>query len=233
MSAQAGTEAINLWDRDEHARGYLSMGREWPPHRAEGEAVMVAELPDRVDRVLDLGCGDGRLSEVVLAARPGAAVVAVDFSPTMLDEVTERFAGRSAVEVVAHDLADPLPPSLAGPFDAVVSGFAIHHLTHERKQALFTEVFGVLRPGGVFANLEHVASPTPRLHARFLDLLGHTERDEDPSNRCVSVEDQVGWLRRVGFVDVACLWKWHELALLVASRPEGEGATATERLSLP
>jgi hypothetical protein len=32
---------------------------------------------------------------------------------------------------------------------------------------------------------------------------------------------------------VDCLWKWHEMALLMANRPEGHGATSAERLSLP
>ncbi|HEY7939248.1 MAG TPA: class I SAM-dependent methyltransferase [Acidimicrobiales bacterium] len=226
---------VNEWTKAEHAGGYLSMGQDWPPHRGEGEAVLLAELPADVTRVLDLGSGDGRLLDVVLAARPGAEGVATDFSPAMLDAARRRFAGRPEVEVVALDLASPLPARIAdaGPFDAVVSSFAIHHLTDPRKRELYSEVFALLRPGGLFANFEHVAAPTPRLHARFYELLGEDVADEDPSNKCASVDAQLGWLRRIGFVDVDCLWKWHEMALLMANRPEGHGATSAERLSLP
>jgi SAM-dependent methyltransferase len=226
---------VNEWAKHEHAGGYLSMGQDWPPHRGEGEAVLVAELPSQAERVLDLGCGDGRLLDVVLGARPGAAGVAVDFSPAMLDAARARFTDRSDVQVVAHDLSDPLAgvAGIDGPFDVVVSSFAIHHLNDERKRELYSEVFALLRPGGVFANFEHVAAPTPRLHARFYELIGEDVADEDPSNKCVSVDAQLGWLRRIGFVDVDCLWKWHEMALLVANRPEGHGATSAERLSLP
>ena len=232
MSAPAD---VNEWAKHEHAGGYLSMGQDWPPHRGEGEAVLVAELPSQAERVLDLGCGDGRLLDVVLRARPGAAGVAVDFSPAMLDAARVRFADRPDVQVVAHDLSDPLAgvAGIDGPFDVVVSSFAIHHLNDERKRELYSEVFALLRPGGVFANFEHVAAPTPRLHARFYELIGEDVADEDPSNKCVSVDAQLGWLRRIGFVDVDCLWKWHEMALLVANRPEGHGATSAERLSLP
>ena len=232
MSAPAD---VNEWAKHEHAGGYLSMGQDWPPHRGEGEAVLVAELPSQAERVLDLGCGDGRLLDVVLRARPGAAGVAVDFSPAMLDAARVRFADRPDVQVVAHDLSDLLSgvAGIDGPFDAVVSSFAIHHLHDERKRELYSEVFALLRPGGVFANFEHVAAPTPRLHARFYELIGEDVADEDPSNKCVSVDAQLGWLRRIGFVDVDCLWKWHEMALLMANRPEGHGATSAERLSLP
>ncbi len=130
---------VNEWTKAEHAGGYLSMGQDWPPHRGEGEAVLLAELPAEVTRVLDLGSGDGRLLDVVLAARPGAAGVATDFSPAMLDAARRRFADRPEVEVVAHDLSSPLPARIteAGPFDAVVSSFAIHHLTdHGQARAL-------------------------------------------------------------------------------------------------
>ena len=206
------------WATEEHAGRYLARGSDWPPHRSEGEAVLVAELPERCERVLDLGCGDGRLLALVLEARPGATGVGLDLSPTMLDAARERFAG-SPVTIDAWDLADPLPD--LGTFDAVVSSFAIHHCEHDRKRALYGEVFERLRPGGLFANLEHVASPTPRLEASFLAAIGVDPGWTDPSNRLLDVGTQLGWLRELGFTDVDCHWKWRELALLAARVPDG------------
>lgn len=89
----------------------------------------------------------------------------LDFSELMLEAARERFADVERIELVQHDLADPLPA--LGRFDAVVSSFAIHHLEHRRKRSLYGEVFDLLEPGGVFANFEHVASPTHRLHLAF------------------------------------------------------------------
>ena len=166
------------------------------------------------------GSGDGHLLRVVKRARPDVSAVALDFSETMLSRLRTRFAADVSVRVLAHDLEQPLPASL-GTFDAIVSSFAIHHLPHERKRALYQEVHRLLRPDGVFCNLEHVASPTARLHERFLACLDIDPDDEDPSNKLLDVETQLVWLRAIGYADVDCHWKWRELALLAGTKPGG------------
>jgi len=118
--------------------------------------------------------------------------------------------------VVTHNLDHSLPD--LGKFDAVISSFAIHHLAHERKCALYGEIFGLLDAGGVFCNLEHVASATPRLHEEFLREIDKTPETEDPSNKLFDLATQLNWLREIGFVDVDCHWKWRELALLAGRR---------------
>ena len=208
---------MSEWTTGEHALYYLSRADEIP-HRTEGEAALVEQLPANVRRVLDLGAGDGRLLALVKLARPGDAGVVLDFSPTMLEKAREHFADDESVRVVEHDLGQPLP-NLGGSFDVVVSCFAIHHLEDGRKRELYEEVFSLLAPDGVFCNLEHVSSPTARLHERFLSTLGLGPKEEDPSNRLLDVETQLGWLREIGFVDVDCHWKWLELALLGGVKP--------------
>ena len=79
-------------------------------------------MPRGVRRVLDLGTGDGRLLARLLTDRPEMLGVGVDFSELMLGAARERFAGDERVELVEHDLAEPLPA--LGRFDAVVSSFA-------------------------------------------------------------------------------------------------------------
>jgi tRNA (cmo5U34)-methyltransferase len=206
---------INRWTSPAHALEYLSRA-DAIPHRTEGEATLLECLPQKITRVLDLGSGDGRLLALVKLARPQASALALDFSTTMLDRLRRRFADDTQVEIVAHDLQDSLP-ALEG-FDAVVSSFAIHHLTHERKRTLYEEVFSVLTPGGVFCNLEHVASPTESLHCDFLDAIHWP--DEDPSNKLLDLFLQLAWLREIGYQNVDCLWKWRELALMVGTKSE-------------
>ena len=212
------------WKSADHASAYLQRA-DRIPHRAAGEATLLDEIPAAVHRVLDLGSGDGRLMELVLGARPQACGVAVDFSPLMLEQLKSRFRSGSRVEVVEHNLEYPLPP--LGMFDLVVSSFAIHHLEHARKRELYGEIWTMLEPGGVFCNLEHVASASEGAHARFLEAMGLGPGQEDASNRLLDVRTQLDWFREIGFTDVDCHWKWRELALLVgrkpAQRPEGAG----------
>lgn len=205
----------NLWRDDAHARAYLQRA-DGIPRRQEGESALLEALPRATRRVLDLGSGNGRLLGLVLDGVPEATGVALDFSGEMLRQLHARFDGDPRVEVVAHDLAAPLPD--LGMFDAVVSCFAIHHVIDTRKATLYREVYERLTPGGVFLNLEHVASPTSSLHLWFLAALGVAPEDDDPSNKLAPVDVQLGWLREVGFADVDCHWKWRELALLAGRK---------------
>jgi SAM-dependent methyltransferase len=214
------SKPVNLWTSTEHVRDYLQRA-DSISHREEGEATLLEFIPASVGRILDLGTGDGRLLAFVrkalaLRGRSEAEAVALDFSPAMLEGARSRFAGEASVRVMAHNLDEPLPA--LGKFDAVVSSFAIHHLVHERKRELYAEIYRLLEPGGVFCNLEHVASPSSRLHQEFLERIGYTVETEDPSNRLLDFETQLGWLREIGFVDVDCHWKWRELALLAGRR---------------
>jgi SAM-dependent methyltransferase len=204
------------WSDPEHAHRYL---RRWASATEPdpGEATLLEMLPEGTRRILDLGTGDGRLLALLLDAIPDASGVGLDASQLMLDAAQERFAGNPRVRLREHDLSEPLPD--LGRFDAVVSRMAIHHLEHPRKRALYAEAFELLGPGGTFANLEHVASPSRRLHEQFFAAIDEPLEQEDPSDRLLDVETQLGWLREVGFAEVDCHWKWRELALLGGLRP--------------
>lgn len=207
---------VNEWSSPDHARAYLARLKDIP-HRADGESTLLSEVPTDVSRVLDLGCGNGHLLNLVLSRCTEAIGVGLDLSPTMLQHAEDRFAGEKRVSFVRHNMDDPLPN--LGSFDCIISSFAIHHCTDSRKRELFGEVFLLAEPGAVFCNLEHVSSPNDRVHQRFVEAMGMTVEDEDPSNKLLNVGTQLKWLRDIGFHDVDCYWKWRELALLIGVKP--------------
>jgi tRNA (cmo5U34)-methyltransferase len=206
------------WQTKKHALRYLSRANKLP-HRTEGESVLLDQIPKDAKRVLDLGTGDGRLLSLVLESNPQIEEgIALDFSEPMLVKAQSRFQDDKRVRIVKHDFSQPLPDDL-GCFDAIVSSLAIHHLTHERKRQLYSEIFSHLNSGGVFCNLEHVSSPTVNLHRKFFYAIGQLPEKEDPSNKLLDVETQLRWFKEIGFADVDCYWKWLELALMVGIKP--------------
>ena len=163
-------DSVSEWRNPEHALDYLARADTFP-HRAEGEGVLLDHVPRDARRILDLGTGDGRLLALLRMDRPDSVGVGLDVSEPMIEAARARFADQASVEFVRHDLAEPMPD--LGSFDAVVSCFAIQHVHDTRKRTLYAEAFDRLAPGGVFCNLEHVASPTARLHRAFYQALGY------------------------------------------------------------
>jgi tRNA (cmo5U34)-methyltransferase len=219
--------AIALFE--EHAASYEAERRRLVPSFDQfyGTAVEALELAGRpLGRVLDLGAGTGLLSRAVARAHPEAELVLFDGSPAMLEQARTALGERATY--VTGDLAEAPPP---GPWDAVVSAMAIHHLEDAAKRELFARVHDELSPGGVFVNAEHVGAPTPLFERAYTDWherrareLGASESEwaeavvRMSADRLATVEDQLAWLRYAGFPDADCLFKDHHLAVLVARR---------------
>ena len=145
---------VNEWKSTEHALAYLKIA-DGIPHRTDGEATLLKEVPNASTRILDLGSGDGRLLSLLLVHCASATGIALDFSPLMLERLREEFGSGERVRVVEHDL-DRLLPEM-GMFDVVASSFAIHHLTHDRKRELYTEIWTRLQPRATAAQFTQLA----------------------------------------------------------------------------
>ena len=118
------------------SRSGLRARQERLPHAPEAERLLVDHLiPERMERVLDLGTGEGHLLAAIVAERPGVEAIGLDISPSMVAAAGKRFGDDSRVGFEVHDLMEPLPHRWEG-FDLVVSALAIHHLPDERKRSL-------------------------------------------------------------------------------------------------
>lgn len=205
---------------------------------------VIAEVGRPVERFLDLGCGQGVIAHALLAGYPQATPVMADLWPEMLDAARDGLGDvASRAAFVEVDFTKPgWSDTLAGdgPYDVIASGFAIHHVPTERKAEFYRQLTGLLAPGGVFVNIEWVASPTAEL-ARASDrfLAEHYHPDGDfPEGRTleehldavgqrgdrtggllVAVETQNQWLREAGLEQVDCYFKCFELAVFGGRKP--------------
>jgi tRNA (cmo5U34)-methyltransferase len=231
-----------VWQSPELTERFLTGVRGAIPLAAVQIDVMLRVIErmrgESVSNFLDLGCGDGVLGDALLARYPNARGVFADFSEPMLNAARARlgkYPTQSFLEVdyAAPDWLASVEPY--APFDVIVSGFSIHHQPDERKYAVYQEIFDLLSPGGVFLNLEHVASPDKVLEGLFDDLMidaqygyfqseGDTRsrdeiaqtyyyRPDKKANILAPVELQCAWLRDIGYQHVDCYLKIFELAL--------------------
>jgi ubiquinone/menaquinone biosynthesis C-methylase UbiE len=240
--------ANEVWKNDWLVKRFLDGVRGGIPYANDQIEVMLRLLAasDRpVERFLDLGSGSGLLAIAILAQYPDAKAYLVDFSEPMMDAARDLLAEDvSLPRFVLADLGDPTWVARVthdAPYDAVVSGFAIHHLPHDRKRALYREIFELLAPGAMFVNVEHVSSTTPWVEEQFdaavIDSLcayqaqmgmGRTKeqvtadylhREDKAANVLAPVDEQCQWLVDAGFDDVDCYFKYFELAVFGGRRP--------------
>jgi tRNA (cmo5U34)-methyltransferase len=213
-----------------HAGDYNAQRRRLVPcfdefYRTAVSVVGLREGPVR--RVLDLGAGTGLMSAAVLERYPDAELVLVDGAAEMLDQARECLPVGATTTVVA-DLREALPQ---GPFDAVVSALAIHHLEDRDKRDLFARVHDELRPGGVFVNAEHVTAHNAWLAGTYRSMWGEACRSAGASegevagaegrmqtDRCVDVAAQLEWMRASGMQDCDCFFKQLHCAVLAGWR---------------
>ena len=161
-------------------------------------AAVLDRLPLRGDeRVLDAGCGSGRVTELLAERLPEGRIVALDASPSMIDQARARLArfGRR-VEFVVADLGLPIP--IDEPVDAILSTATFHWVPDH--DALFRHLAAILRPGGRLVaqcggagNIASVRAVLATIGDGWLGA-SHYETPEATTER----------LTAAGFTDVEC-----------------------------
>ena len=133
----------------------LSFGRLAALHRTMVELAGIRSG----ERILDVGCGPGRLAIVAgIAARPAGETCGIDPAPEMV-EFARRKAAQAGVTVrfeVGVIEALPYPPDH---FDVVLSSLMLHHLPDEVKRRGLAEIRRVLKPAGRLVAVDFGATP--------------------------------------------------------------------------
>jgi tRNA (cmo5U34)-methyltransferase len=222
------------WTEDD-SRLYQELAAVAVPDRVEQMAALLTLLPlgpGDAGRVVELACGEGRLTEALLDAFPAASALALDGSADMRARAAERlrrFGQRAEVASFALEAETWWPRAEAA--DAVVSSLAIHHLDAAQKQRLFQAMAARLNPAGALliadlvqptraealelfaAGWDHAAerqatSPpgSPRAFQEFARTHWNIFRYPDPVDMPSPLFEQLLWLRQAGFESVDCFW---------------------------
>jgi SAM-dependent methyltransferase len=218
------------------------------PLAQEQISVMMSILKSRsqpIENFLDLGCGDGILGAAILGTYPKSHGVLADFSEPMLEQAHEQlkdYAGQLVFENL--DYGDPAWVTRMqsyGPFDAIVSGYSIHHQPDARKRPIYEEIYSLLKPGGWFINIEHIAAAselaTDLFNNHIIDARYAMEqhsggaktrqeisdifmkRPDKDANILLSMDIQCNWLHEIGYEEVDCYFRIYELAVFGGQKP--------------
>ena len=237
-----------IWKSSQFVEQYLSGVRgAIPLAQAQIEIIlkMVEATSFEINTFLDLGCGDGILAAAIIDKHPKSRGVLLDFSKPMIEAARNKLKKfENQLIFIDYDFGkkDWLKHvEKVQKFTIIVSGFSIHHQTDVRKQEIYTEIFELLEPGGMFINLEHVSSQTIWLESIFENYFIDSQfafnqkqgnlktreeiaeqffiRADKSENILSSVEKQCEWLREIGYQDVDCYFKVFELAIFGGRKP--------------
>ena len=186
----------SLGHHDWHSQDYVL---QWAEHQDEGEGdrrasfqLMAETIPydkQAPIRILDLGAGYGALTQILLNHFSKATAVCQDGSEEMAKLGRERLddlKGRFTY-ILCDFSKQGWSRMVKGSFEAVVSSIAIHNVRSPQIiQGIYKETFPLVKTGGCFLNFDRMTPP---------------------------LEDQMRWLREVGFEDVNCFWENNRLAL--------------------
>jgi tRNA (cmo5U34)-methyltransferase len=203
-----------------------------PGYREMLEALVgtLPFAPDAAIRVIDLGCGTGTVARCVSLGYPRARITCMDVAANMVTAARAKLAGHPALAFVVADFA---AAELGGPYDAVVSSLALHHIESEAdKRAMYRRIHAALAPGGVFVNADVVLGGDDRLSARYVArwaewMAGNVGWDEvrstwlpsyEAEDRPARLVDHLDWLRSAGFAGVDVAWKRDNFAVFCGAR---------------
>lgn len=213
--------------------------RQLLPRYDEMLEVITRFLPSTSRRVLELGCGTGELSLKILNRYPDAQVIALDYSPRMLqfaeDKITaagyqQRWTG---IQADFGDWANnPQEVEINGEFDACVSSLAIHHLQDEMKLKLFQRIAASLNEDGCFWNADPTLPESPVLvelynaaRQEWADQQGinlteigakrgiSSPQGHSSQDQLATLNTHLQMLSTAGFKTVAVPWKYYGLAV--------------------
>lgn len=175
--------------------------------------------------ILDLGIGTGNLAHMLLDIFPNARLTGIDVLQDFLDIAGKKLSGHEdRVSLERVDLSDF---DFSQRYDLVVTSFMFHHTPDEAKRTAYARIFSCLTSGGCLMQADFVGSASPFYGEIFDALRISYMKDRNLSEEQIRkqyvehrkleiptpMEQQLTWLRDLGFRDVECFWKYLNLAV--------------------
>ena len=234
------------WADSAFAREYQESADHFIPERAYLFHVVRSytrhflQRAGRKLRICDLGCGDGVLASQLLNQDWPVEATLIDGSDNMLTAARNRLGQRPDVRFLRKTFEELIGShSELGPFDLVLSGFAIHHVHRAQRQELFGVILSLLDAGGHFLNVETALAEAGNYSEWYFDLWRdwidahgqrsglqdryHTVPDQalaNPDNKYSPLAEQLSDLQEAGFEKVECHYRNGIFAIYGGIKPE-------------
>jgi tRNA (cmo5U34)-methyltransferase len=192
-------------------------------------ATSLVQTDNPSPQILDLGAGTGLFSSFILDRRPDANLTLIDLSEGMLAIAKQRFGAEK--HNITYITADYSQFDYQDSYDCIVSSLSIHHLEDQEKHELYKRIFMLLKPGGVFVNADQVLGSSPYLECLYrsdwetkieaTDLSQEALQaayERTKLDKMATLDQQLYWLREIGFMDVDCVYKYFNFVVMYAKK---------------
>ena len=211
------------------ADDYESLMVRLVPYYREQSKIISDLLPtkDRAYRVLDLGCGNGILSEMVFRKLPNSYVVGLDLTLGMLNAFEKKLSGYAGKFELRQ--ADYRSDDIGKEYDIVIAGLTLHHLTWEERENFYRTIYSALNQSGLFISQDIIIDEDPMVaenqYAHWKAFM--KSQGEDPEfwyskhrekDHPVTLSDHFAWLKQAGFSKVTCQWRYCNFMITKAEK---------------
>lgn len=122
--------------------------------------------------VLEIGCGPGYTTLIILDSDKKIRIVAVDNEHVMIEqakEILRSFIKSDRVKIVEDDALEFLKKQSSNSFDVFASGFTLHNFHKQFRDKVIKEVYRVLKPEGIFINADKYALDNELEHKKTIN----------------------------------------------------------------
>ncbi|MCL5674111.1 MAG: class I SAM-dependent methyltransferase [Deltaproteobacteria bacterium] len=211
------------------ADGYEKLMAGLIPQYSEQHKIIYDLLPEEEKeyKVLDLGCGNGVLSEQILKKYHRAHITGFDITEAMLkayENKLSQYSGRFELK-----MGDFRTDAIGSNYDIILAGLTLHHLTHKERKEFYKKLYSALNTGGIFISRDIIIDEDKAVRTYQYDLwkkfiksnggdpefwyLKHTEKDYP-----VTLSEHFNWLKEAGFVEIGCYYRLFNFAITMSMK---------------